>query len=215
MTNSKTVHSRKIRTKTTSFTFHGAAEAIGQLAHGCEILGFNKGQFFLIDIVGHILQQIGGGDVDVLTWAIGNENIDKIVNMKCDGRIRGFRLITDYSVQALHPEYCRKLRRVFGDQAIRVAKNHSKIILIRNDGWNLVVRSSMNLNANRRLEYFEISDDSELMGFMLKFFDEWFETKATGASFNYPSKFHNDEFKKFGKEPGEFDFNIKNIDINF
>jgi len=79
----------------------------------------------------------------------------------------------------------------------------------------LVIRSSMNLNANKRLEYYEISDDADLMGFMLKFFDEWFETKATGASFEYPGKFHGDELKKFGKEPGEFDFDLENIDINF
>lgn len=209
------VYRRKTSRKSKIYAFRAASEAIGKLDRGCEIFGFNKGQFSLIDITKHALYQIGGGDVDILTWAINIENIDKLVNLKHSGEIRNFRLITDYSVQSMHPEYCAKLRRAFGDQAIRVAKNHAKIILIRNDEWNLSIRSSMNLNDNRRLEYFEISDDAELMGFMLKFFEEWWRTKSTGASFEYNGKFHGDALKKFGvNNDDDFDFNVENIDIN-
>lgn len=202
------VYKRKLKNKSKIYAFQSVKKAIGDLSHGCEIFGFNKGQFFLIDIVAYILKQIGPFDVDILTWAIGNETIDKIIHLKQLGRIKNLRLIIDYSFRSLHPEYCQKLRKAFGDQAIRVTKNHSKITLLRNDKWNISIRSSMNLNVNRRLEYFEISDDVELMGFFFDFFDEWFETKSTGESFEYPSKYHTGELRKFGKEDVGMDFDM-------
>jgi len=203
-------HRRQTKPKSKSFAHYSASSAIGELSPGCELFAFNKGQFYLVDIIAHILRQIGKSDIDILTWAIGNETIDKLVSLQSKGLINQLRIIIDYSYATMHPEYCHKLRQIFGDEAIRVTKNHAKITLIRNQEWNISIRSSMNLNENRRLEYFEISDDKELMGYFVDFFDEWFMTQSTGLSFEYGTKYHTDMLKKFGDSGDEmnFDFNV-------
>ncbi|MFH1684067.1 MAG: hypothetical protein ABIA67_04210 [Candidatus Margulisiibacteriota bacterium] len=207
---------RKLKPKSIRYALHGAHDAIGTLEHGCELFLFTKGQLLLVNILACILDQTGPADLDIITWAIGNETIDKLAALRSSGKIKSMRLIIDYSVQSMHPEYCRKIRRVFGDESIRVTKNHAKVLVLRNAEWNLVVRSSMNLNVNRRLEYCEISDDREMAAFFGEFFGEWWRTRATGVSFEYSGKFHGDELKKFGVDnDNELGFDVENIDINF
>jgi len=207
---------RKQKPKSIRYAFHGAHDALSKLEHGSELFCFTKGQLLLIDILACILDQTGACDLDIITWAVGNETIDKLSALKNLGKIKRMRLIIDYSVQSMHPDYAKKIRRVFGDEQIRVTKNHAKVLILRNEEWNLSVRSSMNLNVNRRLEYFEISDDREIADFFQGFFEEWWKTRATGVSFEYDGKYHGDELKKFGVDnDDELDFGIENIDINF
>jgi len=63
-----------------------------------------------------------------------------------------------------------------------VANTHSKFALFRNDAWQLVLRSSMNLNMNPRFEDFTLAHDPELMTFMQTIVDEiWTKQKRTLA----------------------------------
>lgn len=207
---------RKIKTKLKSYAFNSVSAVLGQIEKGCEIFSFNKGQFFLIDIVAYILNQIGSAHIDIITWAIGNETIDKLVSLQRQKKIESIRIIIDYSYKTMHPDYCLKLRKIFGDDTIRVAKNHAKIIIIRNSEWNISIRSSMNLNVNRRMEYIEISDDKPLADFFTGFIDEWFMTKATGLTFDSPAEYHGENFRKFGKKnDDEFGIDMDNFDIDF
>ncbi len=207
---------RKLKSKCASYAFRGVTDAIGTLSHGCELFLFTKGQLLLIDILSVILDQTGPCDLDIITWAIGNETIDKLAALRSAGKVKGMRLIIDYSVQSMHPEYCQKIRRVFGDESIRVTKNHAKVLILRNAELNLCVRSSMNLNVNRRLEYCEISDDKDMADFFGGFFAEWWRTRATGVSFDAPGEYHGENLRKFGiKNSDEFDMDMKNIDMDF
>ena len=141
-----------------------AAAAIGTLTPGCELYGLTKGQFSLVDIIVACLAQTGSADLTLSTWTAAGSDIDFAMKLLADGRIRSMRFIVDYSFQSRQPAYCAALRERFGDDAIRVTKNHCKFVLILNDVWNLAIRTSMNLNENRRLENFEISDDPALGG---------------------------------------------------
>ena len=48
---------------------------------------------------------------------------------------------------------------------VRVSQCHAKFVLLANDAWRLVVRTSMNLNMNPRFEDFTIAHDPELFAF--------------------------------------------------
>lgn len=65
----------------------------------------------------------------------------------------------------------------FGD-CIRTTRIHAKFVVIRNEQWNIVIRTSANLNKNVRLENFEIDDDKDFADFFQKFFDEAFKKIA-------------------------------------
>jgi hypothetical protein len=89
----------------------------------------------------------------------------------------------DFSFPSRQPAYCAALREAFGDEALRVTKTHAKFVLIRNTHWNLAIRTSMNLNANKRLENFEISDDARLCDYLTSFVDDLFTAQAPGEGF--------------------------------
>ena len=69
-----------------------------------------------------------------------------------------------------------------------MSKNHAKFLLVRNASWNVVVRTSMNLNENRRFETVELSDDAGLAAFLEGFVDEVFAHHAVGGTKRKPGE---------------------------
>ena len=54
--------------------------------------------------------------------------------------------------------------------------------MIRNEKWDIVVRTSANLNRNLRLENFEIDENKDFADFFQKFFDEAFSQIAVNEN---------------------------------
>ena len=159
-----------------------AAEAVGPIRSGIEIYGLSKGQFSLIELLMHCLDATGPADVTISTWTAAGADLAHTNTLLRDGRIRSCRWLVDFSFPARQPSYCAQLRDLFGDNAIRCTANHAKFVMIRNDAWNIVVRTSMNLNLNRRLESYEISDDTDLADWLTVIVDEAFSGGAATAA---------------------------------
>lgn len=151
-----------------------AYQAIGELTPGCEIFGFNKGQFSLMDVIVAILDQTGPARVDISTWTAANADIRHAFKFVESGRIESARWVIDRSFPTRQPEYFRALVQRFGADSVRLTRTHAKFCLIRNDKWNIVLRSSMNLNKNPRFENFEISDDPAFADYFEQIVDEIF-----------------------------------------
>ncbi len=173
-----------------------AAEAIGPITRGCEIFGLSKGQFSLIDIIIHCLAATGPAEVVLSTWTAANADMGFAYELLKQGAITSLQFVVDFSFPTRQPEYCAAMRERFGDSCIRVTKTHAKFVVIKNADWNIVIRSSMNLNENKRLESFEVSDDAGMAGFCVDLVAELFAGQEDGACFaNTP--FQN--CKEFGK----------------
>ena len=140
--------------------------SIGELERGCEIFGLTKGQFSLINLVEECLKQTGPADVNIATWTAAHAELKAAEAFLANGMIHSLRFLVDVSFPNRQPEYCRTLRETFGDDCIRATKTHAKFTTIRNEDWNLVIRTSMNLNENRRIEVFEISDDAGMAEYL-------------------------------------------------
>ncbi len=164
----------KARTLRKAMDIKSAREAIGEIRHGCEIFGLTKGDFSLISIIEHLLDQTGPADVVISTWTAAAVDIEVAEKFLQNGSIKSLEFLVDQSFRSRQPEYCARLVKAFGSQAIRFQRSHCKFVLITNEEWALVVRSSMNLNENRRIENFEISDDREFANFMFELRDEIF-----------------------------------------
>jgi len=179
-----------------------AAAAIGDLTHGCEIFGFTKGQFSCIDIITHCLEYTGPADVFIATWSAAGGDIEAAHRFLQNGQIRSIRFLVDFSFKSRKPEFCQELVSTFGYDAIRVTVTHAKYILILNEQWNLVIRTSMNLNYNPRFENYEISDSKPFADFMTSIVDEiWASQDAAEGFENRPSD-NVKEFKKSFREQG-------------
>lgn len=183
-----------------AFAVDSAADAIGAIGRNCEIYGLSKGQFSLIDIIQHCLRATGPADVVLSTWTAANADLGFAFRLLADGAIRTCRFVVDFSFPVRQPEYCAALRERFGDDAIRLTKNHAKFCLIHNGEWSIVIRTSMNLNENRRLESFEISDDAGLCGYLLGVVGELFAEHGAGSQFAKKPYDNTVDFEKWGED---------------
>jgi len=196
----ETLKGRNVRRElTTRF----AADALGPIEHGVELYCLTMGKFSLIDVIEHVLATTGPADLAVSTWTAAGADIGFANRLLVDGRVRSMRFVMDYSFVSRRTAYCAALREAFGDESIRITKNHAKFVLIRNAEWNIVVRTSMNLNECRRLETVEISDDAEMAGFLADVVEQLFANQTAVEAFERRAGEHCEQFgTEWGDEPG-------------
>lgn len=147
-----------------------AAQAIGKLSKGCRIFGITRGQFSKLDLIRAILDQTGPAHVTLSTWTAAKKDIDAAAWLLDNGAILSCKFIVDRSFASRQPDYARALMHRFGKDCITVSRIHSKVAIIRNESWDVALRSSMNLNKNPRFEHFDIDEDPEICDWIENFF---------------------------------------------
>lgn len=168
---------RELRTKT-------AREAIGQIYPDCSIFGITKGQFSLIELIAAILDQTGPANLFISTWTAAGADLTAAHDLLVSGKLLSCRFLVDHTFQRRKPAFASLVRELFGADSIRVTRNHAKFSLIRNEKWNIVLKTSMNLNTNPRLEDFDIQDDTQLADFLQSLMDEIFVRVKPKALFD-------------------------------
>jgi len=163
-----------------------ASDAIGKLRHDEDTYILTFGQFSLIDALVAILDQTGPADVVISSWTAADAHLEQTANMIESTEILDFKMILDRSFETRQPEYCFHMRKLFGADCIRHVRSHAKFMMIRNEEWNVVVRTSMNLNENPRLENLEITDSPAFADFMQAVVDDIFLEVASGEKRSRP-----------------------------
>lgn len=159
-----------------AIALHTAQEALAPWGRGAHVFGTNKGQFSAIDLASAVLERTGPADVSVWTWCIAEYEVQAMTAFLLDGRVRSFRLVMDWAGAQRDMPLVAEMQARFGLDCIRVTKTHAKIVTVStDDGWRAVIRGSMNLNANRRFEQFDVSDDAAVFGVVRTLEDELWE----------------------------------------
>jgi len=151
-----------------------AWEAIGTIQKNTDTYVLTFGQFNLIDVLCVLLDQTGPASVDISTWTAADAHLAQTAELieSCD--ITDFRMVIDYSFKNRQPEYLEHMRKLFGPDCIRELKSHAKFLIIRSASHDIVVRTSMNLNGNPRLENVEISESADFANWMTNIVDQIF-----------------------------------------
>lgn len=151
-----------------------ASRCIGAIEPGCEIFGITKGDFSMIDILRHVMSEIGPCRIDIGTWTAAAADIQIAFDLLKSDDILGMRWIVDRSFPQRQERYYMALLERFGQDCVRLARFHAKFILMENDRFSVAIRTSMNLNLNRRIEFYEISEGTEISGFLREIVDYHF-----------------------------------------
>ncbi len=159
-----------------------AEAAIGVIEKSSDTFILTYGQFSLIDALVAILKQTGPAHVTLSTWTAAHAHLDQSAALLESAEILSFRMIIDVSFKTRQPKYYNQMIDLFGANCIREIKTHAKFIVIKNDNWNIVVRTSMNLNGNPRLENIEISESEHFTEFFEQVADDVFNEVAVGNS---------------------------------
>jgi len=159
-----------------------AQDCIGDLTKDCSIIGVTKGQFSLLDLIRAVSDQIGPASLTVSTWSTGIRDTQNVGMLIDKGTFTSVSLCLDRSFAGRQPKYLPTVIEAWGEDNIRMTRNHAKFFLLRNNKWNFCCRSSMNLNRNPRLEQFDLDDSPELCDFFQGIIDEIFEKMPPGLT---------------------------------
>lgn len=143
--------------------------ALKAFAPGCRIMGLTRGNFSLIDLIHGVLRRTGPADVVITTWSAGIKDVHNVRWMLDSDLIRKFTLITDHSYKTRQKKYAASIEQLFGIENIRTSEIHAKFVLISNESHHVTIRTSMNLNANRTCESFELDEDYSIFEFYQDF----------------------------------------------
>jgi hypothetical protein len=147
-------------------------------------------------MVRQILIEVGPADVTFSTWTAAGSDIAETSDLFNDGRIRSARFLLDHTFQRRKPHFCGMVRNLFGDDCIRITKNHAKLVVITNEEWKVNLLTSMNLNLNLRMEYLLVRESPELAEFNLAWIDDLFRRKKATVQFQQTHAFHEHDFRK-------------------
>lgn len=157
-----------------------AQTALADWGRGLTTSVLTFGQFSLFDGLLAVLDKTGPAHMDIATWTAGGADIERAADQLHDGRILSVRLVIDCSFPTRQPGYLSTLVRLFGPESVRTIRTHAKYCVVRNAEWSVVIRTSMNLNANPRLEWFEVADDPDLADFFTAVTDDVFAETPPG-----------------------------------
>lgn len=150
-------------------------QAIGGIYPAMEIYGIHSGEFSFINLLEDIILQVGKPvNLDISTWTMAEFEMSRLDHYLKQGMVTRIRFVIDRSFPTCHIQKFKLLQETLGVNNIRVLPCHCKFAIILNDDWNIAIRTSMNLNENKRIENFEISDDKELASYMSGIVDDFF-----------------------------------------
>ena len=175
MTTPKTYKQSNINKKCRMSKTLSASESIGKIEKDTDTFILTFGQFSLIDALVAVIDQIGPAHVDISTWTAANAHLERTAKLLESSSILSLRMIVDRSFETRQPKYCYHMRQAFGAKCIRAIRTHAKFMVIRNDDYNIVIRTSMNLNENPRLENIEISESKQFADFFTSIVDGVFD----------------------------------------
>lgn len=177
-------HRRKHRRPTRLLRdgIRSAADLIGDVGRGERVCGVTAGQFSLIDLIHHLLDLSGPADVVISTWTAGVKDAEHAKRAQRTGRVKSMIWIVDRSFISRQPMYAERLVALYGDDAIRVTRTHAKFVIIDGPERRFVVQSSMNLNQNKRMESFDITEGDDIADHYLALVDAILETAVPGLS---------------------------------
>lgn len=153
---------------------------VDSLCKDCRIVGLTNGEFSLIDLIYSVLKKIGPSSVIVATWSAGIKDAHQVRWMMDSNLILGFKILTDHSYVTRQSKYAASLTDLFGKENIRTTEMHAKFVLITNDNYRIAITSSMNLNANKTCELFEIDEGSGVYDLLKSYVLHTFENMESG-----------------------------------
>lgn len=138
-----------------------ASRVLGELVPGGRVVGLSWGEFSMLDLIRGALDQIGPAAVTIATWNMESRDVATLARLRDCGLITSLVVLIDRSFTRLHPAPAAAAARLLPG-CVRESTTHAKFAVLRNEGWNVTIRSSANMNRNRRLEQFDLDDDADI-----------------------------------------------------
>ena len=123
----------------------------------CRLQAYIESRLQLAELLHHLLSETGKADLRITTFSTSEEFCRRVLRMKKDGLIGRVEMLCDLRAARKIGILHRFMLSVF--DSVRLAENHSKVLLIRNDSWRVSVITSQNQTTGSRTESAVITTD--------------------------------------------------------
>ncbi len=125
------------------------SDVIQNIEEGELIQFWTKGRWSMHQLIKHVCDIVGECDVTLCTWAITEEPLRVIHNLKMAGKIRILRGLFEHKVKSRGAAFA--FAEQFFDE-IYLSKCHAKVTVIEGKEKSVTIFCSANLTKNRRIE---------------------------------------------------------------
>lgn len=158
-----------------------AANAIEGFSKNGRVCGLTNGAFSLVSLIEAVLNITGPAEIVISTWSGGFYDAGAINSLMACGKVLDAKLILDRSFKTTRGgKYVAYFQDIFKIENIRTTNMHAKFVLIKNEEWNVCIRSSMNLNENKRCENFDVDDNIDIYNLFNDFANDLFKLQPKG-----------------------------------
>jgi len=107
------------------------------------------GQWYLHELVQHLLNQTGRADMWMTTWSISEDAARALMDMRSRGMIDRLTAVFDYKSKETKTKSFLLAKNNFTTTLARV---HAKVTVIKNSNWSITLTGSANWTRNPRAE---------------------------------------------------------------
>lgn len=152
------------------------AEVIGPIVPGKIIHYKTKGKWSTHQVLAYLLSVTGPAAVYLSTYTASEDPIRYIVQSLQQGLITDLHCVFDYRIRTYNAAAFQLIQANCSN--IGLVKNHSKVLVVQNDEWQLTAITSSNLNNNSRVEVGVLFTDPETA----QFHRDWILDEIDGAN---------------------------------
>jgi len=133
------------------------------LRSGTHLHFCTQGKWSSHEMLAKLLTITGSAEVCLTSWALTEDPVRMLVQMKQAGIITEMFMVVDKRIK-VHNPIAYQLAEANFDK-LKLANIHAKVITIRNTDWNLTVLNSANFTRNKRFEAGAVIDDEKMAAF--------------------------------------------------
>jgi hypothetical protein len=134
---------------------------------------YSEAEFSMHDLLESLIELTGTASVKVTSFSITEASIRAFHRLSEERKITDLKCIFDLSVRMHRIGLLFFALNV--TTAIALTKIHAKIILVKNEKWELTVISSANFNVNDKIEAGIVTGCSDIYQFYAQKFEETFQ----------------------------------------
>lgn len=149
-------------------------QCIGELIPDQAQQFVTAGRWSLHQLLEYILRKTGPCKLWMTTWTITEEPMRILLSLIREGLILELNAVLDYRIERRKPEAFQLASSIMTN--IKLTKCHAKVVVLKNDQWNVTILSSANFSKNPRIEVGTIFTDQE----SAQFHSEWIDQVIQG-----------------------------------
>jgi hypothetical protein len=128
------------------------------------------GRWSLHQLLEYLLRKIGPCRLWMTTWTITEEPMRVLLSLIREGLILELNAVLDYRIERRKPEAFQLASSIMTN--IRLTKCHAKVVVLKNEDWNVTILTSANFSKNPRIEVGTIFTDKGSADFHSAWIDE-------------------------------------------